>query len=252
MSKIVCITGASSGIGLATAEIFAEHGNTLIIGARRTDRLEEINNRLLELGAKSVLSLPLDVTKDASAKSFISSVLKHFPQSIDILVNNAGLAAGKAPVATADFNDWHRMIDTNITGLLRLTQGFLPSLIAKKSGHIINIGSLAGIEAYAEGSVYCGTKFAVRAITKALRLELCGTNIRVTEIDPGMVNTEFSLVRLGDQKKADEVYKGITPLSGRDIAECIYFATSRPPHVNIDQLFVMPTDQASATKVHRS
>ncbi len=249
-SKVVCVTGASSGIGLAAAEVFAEHGATLIIGARRVDRLETISKRLKKLGAKDILVLGLDVRIPSSVEQFVQSTLKRF-NALDVLVNSAGLAAGRDPLVSANIDDWERMIDTNVKGLLRVTKSFLPTMIEQKRGHIINIGSIAGYEPYEGGSVYSASKFGVRAITKTLRLELSGTNIRVTIIDPGMVNTEFSLVRLGDQEKADAVYKGMMPLIGRDVAECIYFAASRPPHVNVDQIFVMPTDQASATKVFR-
>ncbi len=249
-AKIVVVTGASAGIGQACAEIFAEHGYALAIGARRTDKLEALAPKLEKAGAKGVLVLKLDVTDAASVDSFHDEVLKRFGR-VDVLVNNAGLAAGLDPVVTGKDADWQAMIDTNIYGLLRVSRKFLPGMIAKNAGHIVNMGSIASFHTYANGAVYAGTKHAVKAISGALRLELNGTAVRVSEIDPGMVETEFSLVRLKDQDKAKTVYQGMTPLSGRDIAECVYFAASRPAHVNLDHIVIMPTDQASVYKTHR-
>jgi NADP-dependent 3-hydroxy acid dehydrogenase YdfG len=250
MSKLAVITGASAGIGEACAEEFARHGWALALGARRVDRLESMAVRMRELGAPAVMCLPLDVRDLASIKSFHERVYGAFAR-VDLLVNNAGLAAGLDPVATGKDDDWEAMLETNVYGLLRLTREFLPKMIAANHGHIVNMGSIAGFQTYANGAAYAGSKHAVKAISGALRHELNGTAIRVSEIDPGMVETEFSLVRLQDETKAKAVYNGMTPLTGRDIAECVYFAASRPAHVNIDHIIVMPVDQASVHKTHR-
>lgn len=251
MSARVCvITGASSGIGAACAAEYARHGWALALGARRTDRLEELGPELERLGSPHVITLPLDVRELESIDSFRDGVYEAF-SSIDVLINNAGLAAGLGPVATGQDADWSAMLDTNVYGLLRLTRAFLPKVLAANRGHIVNMGSIAGFHTYANGAMYAGSKHAVKAITGALRLELNGTAIRVSEIDPGMVETEFSIVRLKDEDKAKAVYEGMTPLSGQDIADCVYFATSRPAHVNVDHIIVMPTDQASVYKTHR-
>lgn len=248
--KVCVVTGASAGIGQACAEIFAEHGYSLVIGARRTGKLEALAPKLEKLGAKGVLVLVLDVTSEQSVENFHAQTIKRFGQ-VDVLVNNAGLAAGLDPVVTGKDSDWQAMLDTNVYGLLRVTRKFLPKMIERDRGHIVNMGSIAGFHTYANGAVYAGTKHAVKAISGALRLELNGTALRVSEIDPGMVETEFSIVRLKDEDKAKTVYKGMTPLTGRDIAECVYFIASRPAHVNVDHLIIMPTDQASVYKTHR-
>lgn len=249
-TKVAVITGASAGIGQACAEIYAEHGFSLVIGARRSDKLEALAPRLERIGAKGVLALPLDVTDEASVEAFHAKTLAKFGK-VDVLVNNAGLAAGLDPVVTGKDADWQAMLETNVYGLLRVTRKFLPTMIERNLGHVVNMGSIAGFHTYANGAVYAGTKHAVKAITGALRLELNGTAVRVSEVDPGMVETEFSVVRLKDEAKAKNVYQGMTPLTGRDIAECVYFATSRPPHVNVDHILIMPTDQASVYKTHR-
>jgi NADP-dependent 3-hydroxy acid dehydrogenase YdfG len=249
-AKLAVITGASAGIGQACAEVFAEHGWALALGARRLDRLAEMAPALKRAGSPDVLTATLDVTSPASIEAFATEVERRFG-NVDALVNNAGLAAGIDPVATGKDDDWDAMIDTNVKGLLKVTRRFLPRMIARSAGHIFNMGSIAGFHTYANGSAYAGTKHAVRAITGALRLELAGTNIRVTEIDPGMVETEFSIVRLKSAEKAAGVYQGMTPLTARDVAECVWFAASRPAHVNLEHVVVMPTDQASIYKVHR-
>ena len=249
--KYVCITGASSGIGRSTAIAFARLGSNLIIGARRTERLQTLQEELLSAGSPSVKSDVLDVTHQKSIEKFAETTLNFCEDKLDVLVNNAGKALGIGQVKDANLDDWQEMLDTNLMGLARVTQQFLPSMIENKQGHIILIGSIAGHQAYSGGSMYCASKFGVKAIAKSLKLELCGTNIRVSSIDPGMVNTEFSLVRLGDQEKAEEVYKGMKPLSPEDIAECIIFATTRPAHVNIDEIIVMPTAQAAVGITHR-
>ena len=246
----VVITGASSGIGAACAEIFARGGHTLILGARRLDRLETLASHLRSLGAADVWVGELDVTKLASIEQFHRESQSRFGR-VDVLINNAGLAAGLDPVATGSDEDWEAMINTNVLGLLKVSRTFLKDMIAANHGHIFNMGSIAGFHTYAKGAAYAGSKHAVRAISGALRQELTGTAIRISEIDPGMVETEFSLVRLGDQAKADEVYRGMTPLTPADVAECVYFAATRPPHVNIDHIVLMPTDQSSIGTVHR-
>ena len=249
-AKVAVITGASAGIGQACAEIYAENGYSLVVGARRTDKLQALAPMLAKLGAKGIRVLALDVTDEKSVDAFHAETLKTYGQ-VDVLLNNAGLAAGLDPVVTGKDADWQAMLDTNVYGLLRVTRKFLPHMIEKNHGHVVNMGSIAGFHTYANGAVYAATKHAVKAITGALRLELNGTAIRVSEIDPGMVETEFSLVRLKDEAKAKSVYQGMTPLTGRDIAECVYFITSRPAHVNVDHLLIMPTDQASVYKTHR-
>jgi 3-hydroxy acid dehydrogenase/malonic semialdehyde reductase len=248
--KVVIITGASSGIGLACARAYAREGCKLLLGARRLDRLSALSDELLKAGAAEVLFQVLDVRDQASINTFADTAHKYFGH-VDILINNAGLAAGLDSVETAKDADWDAMLETNVMGLLRVTRRFLADMRAAGKGHIVNMGSIAGFHTYANGAMYAGTKHAVKAISGALRLELNGTPIRVSEIDPGMVETEFSLVRLGEPSKAEAVYAGMTPLTADDIADCVLFATSRPPHVNVDHIIVMPTDQASIYRVHR-
>jgi len=249
-AKVVVITGASAGIGKACAEAFARAGYRLALGARRLERLEDVRGTLEQLGAPEVLCLALDVRSKASIEAFAAAVEGHFIH-VDLLLNNAGLASGLSSVASGEDIDWQAMIDTNLYGLLRVTRRFLTRMLTRGQGHIINMGSVAGFQTYANGAVYAATKHAVRAISGALRLELNGTAIRVSEIDPGMVETEFSLVRLQDESKAKAVYSGMTPLSPDDIADCVLFAATRPAHVNIDHILVMPTAQASVYKTHR-
>lgn len=247
----VIITGASSGIGEAISLECAKAGASLGMGARRTERLEALAARLRQEHGIRVETGALDVGDAASVDAFSRRMLAAFG-GIDALVNNAGLGLGRDPIATASIADWATMYDTNVLGALRVTQAFLPSLIERK-GHVLNIGSIAGREVYEGGAGYCGTKFALRALTKTLREELFGKGVRVTSIDPGMVETEFSEVRFGgDKAKAKAVYAGMTPLTAGDVAEAALFALSRPAHVNIDEILIMPTDQASATRVYRS
>lgn len=249
--KTVVITGASAGIGEATAVAFAKHGWNLVLGARRVGRMTELSARLMNAGAFGVTALTLDVTDKQSVTTFAAEALKAGSQKIDVLVNNAGLALGVDKVADGKESDWATMIDTNVMGLLRTTRAFLPAMIAANEGHVINMGSIASNLVYEGGSVYCATKHAVRAITKTMRLELNGTPIRVSLIDPGMVETDFSKVRLGDNEKAKNVYRGVTPLTGEDIAECVLWSALRPAHVNIEEIVVMPIDQAAPHKVNR-
>lgn len=249
--KVTVITGASSGIGLACAIEFAQRGDALVLGARRVDKLAEVSQLCKQAGAAHVQALSLDVCQTDSVTKFVESTFEAHPH-VDTLINNAGLALGVDPVVSGDEDDWQRMIDTNVMGLMRVTKSFLPKMIERNQGDIVNIGSIAGFQTYAGGAVYAGTKHAVRAISGALRLELNGTNIRISEIDPGMVETEFSLVRFGNNEEtAKNVYKGMRPLTGKDIAEIVYFVTSRPSHVNLDHVIVMPTDQAAVYKTFR-
>lgn len=246
------ITGASSGIGAAAAKAIASAGFTVVLGARRKERLEALASEIEAETGRRPYTGSLDVTSLESSTKFVSDVMNTF-KTVNILLNNAGLASGTSYIETAeDETDWQKMIDTNVSGLLRMTRLFLPHIIASGEGHVINLGSIAGHEAYAGGSVYAGTKFAVRAITTALRQELLGKPVRVTHIAPGMVETEFSIVRYhGDENQAANVYAGMTPLTAEDIADCIVFAVTRPLHVNIDEIIVKPTDQAGAGKVAR-
>jgi NADP-dependent 3-hydroxy acid dehydrogenase YdfG len=250
--KVALITGASSGIGAASAKALARAGFDLALGARRVNRLEALADEIeAEVGRRPLIS-DHDVTSLESCTRFVENTVEHFGK-VHVLLNNAGLALGVDYVADVkDETEWQTMIDTNIMGVLRMCRLVIPYLEDSGCGHIINLGSIAGREAYAGGAVYCATKFAVRAITDALRQELLGKPIRVTTIDPGMVETEFSVVRYrGDKEKADNVYAGMTPLTAEDIADCIVFAATRPSHVNIDAVIVKPLDQAGAGKVAR-
>ena len=243
--KTVLITGASSGIGEACARIFSENGAKLILAARRIERLEEIASSL----QGEVHIFELDVCKRES----VEDVLSKLPLEVDILINNAGLASGTDKLHEADVSDWEAMIDTNLKGLLYVSRALIPQMVKKGAGHIINLGSIAGREPYPGGSVYCATKHAVRALSRSLKMDLQGTPLRVSCIEPGAVETEFSVVRYGgDKKKADDVYSGTEPLTAKDIAEIILFAASRPAHVNISEVLVLAQAQASAYHVHRS
>jgi len=235
------VTGASSGIGAATARHLSAAGFDLVVGARRIDRLRAVAE---PLGATA---LPLDVTDAASVEAFAAAV-----GPVQVLVNNAGGALGLDPVAEADEEQWRMMYDTNVLGLMRVTRALLPRLLASGDGHVVSIGSIAAWEPYPGGAGYNAAKFGARAVMSALRQELLGRPVRVTEIDPGMVETEFSTVRFGgDAARAAEVYRGVTPLTADDVAECVTFAVTRPSHVNIDSLVVLARDQAGARNVHR-
>jgi NADP-dependent 3-hydroxy acid dehydrogenase YdfG len=239
------VTGASSGIGEATARGLAREGFNLILGARREDRLAAVAS---ELGG---VAIPLDVRDLISIQSFVAAVEAHSPQ-VELLINNAGLAAGLQPLAEGSDADWVQMMETNVLGVLRVTKAMLPLLRRAPRAHIVNLGSVAGFEVYPGGVGYTASKHAVRAITRTLRLELLGEPIRVTEIEPGMVETEFSLVRFkGDQVRADAVYQGMKPLTGSDVADCIIWAVTRPPHVNVDEMVVRPIAQATTRDVAR-
>jgi 3-hydroxy acid dehydrogenase / malonic semialdehyde reductase len=243
----VLITGASSGIGQACAEALAEHGTRLILAARRPDRLADLAGRL------DVPALPveLDVRDRAAVERAVAGLPAEW-SAIDILVNNAGLAAGLSPVQTGDPDDWDRMVDTNVKGLLYITRAVLPGMIERRRGHVVNIGSIAGHETYPNGAVYCASKAAVDRITTGLRLDLLGTGVKVSTIDPGMVETEFSTVRFGgDEQRAGQVYAGMMPLTGGDIADAVVWVASRPDHVQVAEMIVLPSAQASATAVYR-
>ena len=240
--KIAVVTGASSGIGADTARALAERGFEVVLGARRVDKLERLARNI-----EGARFQALDVTDAASVESFARSV-----ERLDLLVNNAGGALGLDRVEAAQDDRWRTMWEVNFLGVVRMTRALLPALRASGDSHIINVGSIAGFEQYPGGAGYTGAKHAARALTKTLRLELNGEPIRITEIAPGLVETEFSLVRFDqDASKAAAVYDGMTPLTGRDVADCIVWAATRPSHVNIDEIVVRPRDQATATLVYR-
>nr|WP_315221198.1 SDR family NAD(P)-dependent oxidoreductase [uncultured Flavobacterium sp.] len=249
MKKTILITGATSGIGKATAQLFAKYHYKIIICGRRKDRLAELEKELSEY--TEVHSLAFDVRDKVAVTESINSLPDYF-SDIDILINNAGNAHGLDPIQTGDLEDWDAMIDINVKGLLYVSKAIIPKMVAKKSGHIISIGSTAAKEVYPNGNVYCGTKHAVDAISQGMRIDLNPFGIRVGAIHPGMVETEFSEVRFkGDADKASNVYKGFDPLQAEDIADIIHFVVSRPYHVNIADLVVMSTAQASSTIVKR-
>ena len=248
--RIAVITGASSGIGAATARALAELGARVVLGARRRDRLEQEREKIALSGGEAEV-LSVDVTDAKSCEAFVGEVLRRHG-AVDILVNSAGLARGFEPVVDNSESDWREMVEANVIGLMRVTRAFLPSMIQKRRADIVHIGSIAGLQPYARGAAYCASKAVVEAFVQALRLELSGTGIRQLLIEPGMVETEFSVVRFhGDKPRADAVYQGLTPLSADDVAECIAFALTRPSHVCIQTLLVTPTAQASATVAAR-
>ncbi len=241
MSRLAVVTGASSGIGAATAARLRDDGFEVVIGARRLDRLGEVADRI---GATARV---LDVCDPESVERFCDGV-----ERCDLLVNNAGGAKGLRPVAEADEEEWRWMFDANVLGVMRMTRALLPKLVAGGDGHVVVVGSIAALEAYPGGAGYNAAKFGARAVTSALRRELLGQPVRITEVDPGMVETDFSLVRFGgDRDRADAVYDGVDALTAEDVADCIAWAATRPSRVNIDQIVVKPRDQASATEVHR-
>jgi len=248
---LVFITGATSGIGKSTAEIFAKHGYDIIITGRRQERLTELKRQLETAYTVKVTSLCFDIRHSGEVEAAIQS-LSSENRKIDVLVNNAGLAAGLSSIQDGELSHWERMIDTNIKGLLYTTKAVSNLMIKNGKGHIVNIGSVAGKEVYANGNVYCATKHAVDALNKGMRIDLLQHNIKVTAVNPGMVETEFSVVRFdGDADRAKKVYLGMEPLKPEDIAETIFWVASRPSHVNINDILIMPTMQASATNVIR-
>ncbi|WP_294141366.1 SDR family NAD(P)-dependent oxidoreductase [uncultured Sanguibacteroides sp.] len=250
MNKIALITGATSGIGKATAIKLAEADFDLIITGRRGDRLHTLENELQKKGVQ-VIALHFDVRNQAEVKQAISSLPEAW-KNIDVLVNNAGLAVGTSPIQDGLVEDWERMIDTNVKGLLYVTREVAPLMIKNQKGHIVNLASIAGKEVYPGGNVYCATKHAVDALSRAMRTDMLKYNIKVTNIAPGMVETEFSIVRYkGDEKAAQNVYNGMTPLTGEDIAETIVFAVTRPAHVCLNDILIMPTAQANSRDVNR-
>ncbi|MBK5203535.1 MAG: SDR family oxidoreductase [Prolixibacteraceae bacterium] len=247
MTKIVLITGATSGIGKATALLLAKNGYRLILTGRRKERLEELKKEI----SGEICTLCFDVTKSVEVENALKSLPSEW-KNIDVLINNAGKAIGIDELASGDITEWGKMIDTNIKGLLYVTRLILPGMKERKSGHIINLSSIAGKETYPGGSIYCATKHAVNAISDSMRVELLPYSIKVSTISPGAVETEFSVVRFrGDRKKADNVYRGLTPLYAKDIAECIYFIISRPENVTIADIKVLAGAQASARDFYR-
>lgn len=252
MNKIALITGASAGIGEACAIKLAENGFDLIIAGRRKKNLDKLSKKIQELNKTDVLSLCLDVRNYEEVEKTIKALPERW-KNIDVLVNNAGLAVGVSPIEQGVVDDWDRMIDTNLKGLLYVTRCVSPLMTERKKGLIVNISSIAGKEAYPGGNVYCGTKHAVEAITKGMRIDLLPHNIRVSSIAPGMVETEFSLVRFkGDETKAEQVYNGFNPLKAEDIADSLLFIATRPEHVSINDILIMPSAQASARDVNRN
>ena len=244
MRKTVLITGATSGIGEATAIKFAEATYRLIITGRRKDRLNDLTEHLVQEYGIDVLPLCFDVRDLRQVEKYLGNLPEEW-KNIDILVNNAGLAAGLSHIDDGDRDDWDRMIDTNVKGLLYVTRAIVPGMVSRQSGHIINISSIAGKEVYENGNVYCASKHAVEALSKGMRIDLLKHGIKVTNIAPGMVETEFSLVRFrGDKERADAVYNGIRALKGEDVAEVIFYCTSLPSHVCINDLVITPTAQA--------
>lgn len=250
MRKIVLITGATSGIGEACARKFAQGGYDVIITGRRAQLLANLKKELEAEGVR-VLALAFDVRNRNAATAAINSLPLEWHQ-IDVLINNAGLALGLEPEYEGSFEDWETMIDTNIKGLLTMTRLVVPRMVKRDSGHVINIGSVAGDAAYAGGNVYCGTKAAVKTITDGLRIDLAHTSVRVTNVKPGLVETHFSNVRFhGNDTRAEKVYEGVKPLSGADIAEVVFYAASAPAHVQIAEVVVLATHQANGSVLHR-
>jgi serine 3-dehydrogenase len=249
--KLVLVTGASSGIGAACAHKFGAEGAKLILNARRNDRLEDLASFLRKEFDTKCLLLPFDVRELKNVKAGLENLPKEW-QDIDVLINNAGLSRGLDKLPEGDIEDWEEMIDTNVKGLLYVTRLVLPGMVKRGRGHIVNIASIAGIYSYPGGNVYGATKAAVRILSENLRVDLLGTPIRVSTVSPGLVETEFSQVRYhGDKERAAKTYRGLTPLSAEDIAEVVSFCVTRPSHVNINEVTLMPVDQATSTLVHR-
>jgi 3-hydroxy acid dehydrogenase/malonic semialdehyde reductase len=250
-NQAVIITGASSGFGAAAAQAFGAEGARLFLGARRVDRLEAVAAQARAAGAPQALAHALDVSQTASVNSFAAWV-RGQTDSVQVLINNAGGALGLEPVAEGRDDDWETMMQTNVLGVLRMTRAILPLMLNHPGSYILNVGSIAGRVAYEGGAAYCAAKAGELQITRTLRLELCGTGVRVGTIDPGLAETEFSLVRFkGDRERARKVYEGITPLRAEDVAQALVWAATRPPHVCIDEMIIKCTDQAAIHKVHR-
>lgn len=250
--RVVMITGASSGIGLACARAFAREGARLLIAARRRERLERVREELVQLGARDVLALVLDVRRPSDVSAAVAGLPADWTE-IEVLVGNAGLSRGLDKLHEGAVEDWEEMIDTNVKGLLYVDRAVVPLMVARGRGTVIHIGSIAGRQVYPGGNVYCATKHAVRALTEGLRLDLLGTGVRVVTVDPGLVSgTEFSEVRFhGDRARAEAVYRGLTPLSPEDVADAVLFAATRPDHVTVAEVVLLCTDQASARDFHR-
>ncbi len=251
MKKTALITGATAGIGEATALLLAKNNFNIIITGRREQLLDSLKKKIKSETDAEVLTLCFDIRKLVEVKKAISSLDTKWKQ-IDVLVNNAGLSVGLNHIDKGETDDWERMIDTNIKGLLYITREVSPLMVERKTGHILNVSSIAGKEVYDSGNVYCATKHAVDSLSKSMRIDLLHDNIKVTNIAPGMVETEFSIVRFkGDKARADKVYEGLTPLFAQDIAEAILFAVTRPPHVCINDMLIMPTAQAAVSVIKR-
>ncbi len=248
MKKIAIITGATAGIGKATAKILAANGYDVVITGRREERLKQTEKEIRNHTDAEVLTRCFDVRIREEVEQHLGTLQGKW-KNADVLVNNAGLASGLNPIHEGDIDDWETMLDTNVRGLLYVTRTITPGMVQRRSGHVVNIGSIAGKEVYENGNVYCATKHAVDALSKAMRIDLVEHNIKVTAIHPGAAETEFSVVRFhGDREKAGKVYEGFTPLYEDDIAEAVLFTVTRPPHVNINELVIMATAQASASK----
>lgn len=248
---IVCITGASSGFGRASALKFAAAGYQVILCARRKERLDALSEQLEKSFSIPTYVMPVDVRDAAAVKIAFEQLPEHWKQ-IDVLINNAGLAAGRDAFQDANPDDWEAMIDTNLKGLLYVTKAVVPTMMQQRSGHIINVSSLAGREVYPQGNVYCASKHAVTALSKGLRMDLLPYRIKVTNISPGLAETEFSLVRFkGDADKASQVYAGYEPLHPEDIADVIFFAATRPPHMNLEEITLLPTAQSDSRTVYK-
>ncbi|MGA9115937.1 MAG: SDR family NAD(P)-dependent oxidoreductase [Bacteroidota bacterium] len=251
-NRIVCLTGASSGIGEACARVFAREGASLILLARRQDRLERLARDLEGAWGARVLISRLDVRNQPQVEAFFGGLSPAW-EEIEVLVNNAGLSRGLAKLHEGELRDWEEMIDTNVKGLLYVSRAVIPGMVRRNWGHVVNIGSIAGHQVYPGGNVYCASKFGVTALGRGLRMDLQGTDVRVTNVDPGLVETEFSLVRYrGDAGRAGRTYAGMQPLTGEDVAEAVLFCVQRPAHVSVAEMLLLPTAQASAAMVHRS
>lgn len=250
-NRLVLITGATAGIGEACAEAFAGHGSRLILAARRGGRLDALAERLKDAHGAEVHTQALDVS-DRDAVGRWGEALRAEGLEPDVLVNNAGLARGLDPVQSGSLDDWDEMVDTNVKGLLYVTRQFLPAMVARDEGHVVNIGSISGRWLYPKGAVYCATKFSVKALTEGLNMDLVGTGVRVSSVDPGLVETEFSEVRFhGDEERAAAVYQGYRPLAPADVADVVCWVVNAPPHVDIFNVVVMPTDQRHAMVLHK-
>lgn len=250
-NKTVFITGASSGIGAACARRFAELGAKLLLCARNVERLEELSEQLRNSFGADVYGFQLDVSDRKAVFEKINALPPQW-QAIDILINNAGLARGLDTIQEGNIDHWDEMIDTNVKGLLYVSRAVLPGMVARDNGHVINIGSIAGHEVYPKGAVYCASKFAVNAITQGMRMDLINTHVRASSIDPGMVETNFSAVRFDDDKeRAAKIYAAREPLTSNDVADAVVYCAQCPPHVNIAEILLMPSDQASATVVRK-